>query len=127
MVGTEAKLVAISPQFLVLDLQAALDFYVDKLGFTVAFIHGDFYAGVRRDGILIHLKLSDMPDPGRPMKQREEHLDAYIDVDDVESLYAEFQRRGVTFAQRLETKPWGKREFVVWDNSGFILYFGQDA
>lgn len=27
----------------------------------------------------------------------------------------------------VEAKPWGMREFVVWDNNGFILYFGQDT
>jgi uncharacterized glyoxalase superfamily protein PhnB len=74
---------------------------------------------------MIHLKLSDTPDPSRQAKQREDHLDVHITVDDVTALYAEYQSRGVLFAQPLETKPGGMREFVVWDNSGFILYFGQ--
>jgi uncharacterized glyoxalase superfamily protein PhnB len=122
---TEAKLITLAPQFLVLDLQAACAFYVEKLGFRIAFTYGDFYAAVERDGITIHFKLSDEPDPSRQAKQREDHLDVHITVDDVTALYAEFQSRGVMFAQPLETKPWGMREFVVWDNSGFILYFGQ--
>ncbi len=122
---TGAKLINIVPQFLVLDLQAACSFYVEKLGFRVAFTYGDFYAGVERDGIMIHLKLSDTPDPSRQAKQREDHLDVYITVEDVTALYAEYQSRGVRFAQPLEAKPWGMREFVVWDNSGFILHFGQ--
>ena len=63
----------------------------------------------------------------RQAKQRDGHLDAYIRVDDVAALYAEYQSRDVMFAQSLETKPWGMREFVVWDNSGYILHFGQDA
>jgi catechol 2,3-dioxygenase-like lactoylglutathione lyase family enzyme len=124
---TGAKLVSITPQFLVLDLQAACAFYVEKLGFRVAFTYGGFYAGVERDGMTIHLKLSDEPDLSRQAKQRDEHLDVYITVDDVASLYAEYQRRDVMFAQPLDTKPWGMREFVVWDNSGFILHFGQGA
>ena len=124
---TAAKLIAITPQFLVLDLQAACAFYVEKLGFRVAFTYSDFYAGVERDGIMIHLKLSDVPDASRQIKQGEDHLDAYITVEDAAALYAEYQNRGVVFAQPLETKLWGMREFVVWDNSGFILYFGQDA
>lgn len=122
---TQAKLIAHAPQFLVLDLQAACTFYVEKLGFRVAFTHGDFYTGVERDGITIHLKLSDAPDQSRQAKQRDDHLDVYITVDDVTALYTEYQNRGVVFAQPLETKPWGMREFVVWDNSGYILYFGQ--
>jgi uncharacterized glyoxalase superfamily protein PhnB len=124
---TGAKLITLAPQFLVLDLQAACAFYVEKLGFRVAFTYDDFYAGVERDGIRIHLKLSDTPDPSRQAKQREDHLDVYITVEDVAALYAEYQSRGVTFAQPLETRPWGMREFVVWDNSGYILYFGQNA
>ena len=124
---TEAKLTNIAPQFLVLDLEEARTFYVEKLGFRVAFIYGDFYAGVERDGITIHLKLSDTPDPSRQVKQRDDHLDVYITVDDVAALYAEYQSRGVVFAQSLETKPWGMQEFVVWDNNGYILHFGQDA
>ena len=127
IVRTGAKLTAIAPQFLVLDLQAACAFYVEKLGFRVAFTYGDFYAGVERDGIMIHLKLSDTPDPSRQVKQRADHLDVHITVDDVTALYAEYQSRDVMFAQPLETKPWGMREFVVWDNSGFILYFGQST
>lgn len=126
-VVSRARLASIAPQFLVLDLEATCDFYVEKLGFHVAFRFGDFYAAVERDGVSIHLKLSDEADPSRAVKQRDEHLDVYITVDDVEALYAEFQGRGVMFAQPLEAKPWGMREFVVWDNSGFILHFGQKA
>ncbi len=122
-----AKLIGIAPQFLVLNLRAACAFYVEKLGFRTAFTYGDFYAAVERDGIVIHLKLADEPDPGRQVKQRDEHLDVYITVDDVATLYAEYQSRGVEFAHPLEVKPWGMREFVVWDNSGFILHFGQAA
>ncbi len=122
---TQAILTAIAPQFLVLNLQQACDFYVEKLGFKVAFSYGGFYAGVERDGIMIHLKLSDLPDPGRHAKQHNDHLDVYITVNDAAALYAEYLGRGVEFAQPLEAKPWGMQEFVVWDNSGFILYFGQ--
>ena len=73
---TEAKLTAITPQFLVLDLRAACTFYAEKLGFHVAFTYSDFYAGVERDGVTIHLKLSDSPDPSRQAKQRDSHLGA---------------------------------------------------
>ena len=124
---TTAKLEKIVPQFLVLDLKAACDFYVEQLGFRVDFEYEDFYAGVVRDGVMIHLKLSDTPDPCRQAKQQGDHLDVYITVDDIEALYAEYQSRGVKFTQPLQTKPWDMREFIVWDNNGYILYFGQNA
>ena len=124
---TIAKLEKIVPQFLVLDLKTACDFYVEQLGFRVDFEYEDFYAGVERDGVMIHLKLSDTPDPSRLAKQQGDHLDIYFTVDDIEALYAEYKTRGVKFTQPLQTKPWDMREFVVWDNNGYILYFGQNA
>lgn len=122
-----AKLRSLAPQFLVLDLQEARAFYQDKLGFQVEFAYQDFYASVQRDGITIHLKLSDEPDPSHAFKHQNEHLDVYISTDNIEVLYAEFQSRGVNFLKPLHTTEWNTREFVVQDNSGYILYFGQTA
>jgi hypothetical protein len=48
------KLVAAEPQLYVRDVVAAAAFYSEKLGFALAFIHGDppFYGQVVRDGAL---------------------------------------------------------------------------
>jgi uncharacterized glyoxalase superfamily protein PhnB len=91
----------------------------------VAFTYSDFYAGVERDEVVIHLKRSDEPDPSRAFKRQGEHLDAYVTVEDVDALYEEYRSRGVPFARPLETTAWGTREFVVIDPDGYILYFGQ--
>lgn len=123
-IQTAARLVSITPQFLVLNLQEACDFYTEKLGFRLAFTYEGFYAGVERDGMTMHLKLSDTLDPSRHFKQHNDHLDVYFTVDDVDGLFAEFQSRGVKFVQHPVNQPWGTREFVVWDNNGYILYFG---
>jgi catechol 2,3-dioxygenase-like lactoylglutathione lyase family enzyme len=120
-----AKLEAITPQFLVLDLNRVCAFYREKLGFEIAFVYGDFYAGAERDGVTIHLKLSDHPDPSREFKRRNEHLDAYIATEDIESLYREYQDRDVPFLKAIETTDWGTREFAVRDPEGYILYFAQ--
>jgi uncharacterized glyoxalase superfamily protein PhnB len=111
----------------VLDLAEACAFYRDKLGFQVAFIYEDFYASVERDGIALHLKLSDEPDPGHAFKHRNEHLDVYIATDRIQALYEEYQNRGVAFLQPLHNTDWGTQEFVVEDNSGYILYFAQEV
>jgi uncharacterized glyoxalase superfamily protein PhnB len=126
-VASKARLCSVSPQFLVLNLDKALAFYRERLGFDVAFIYSDFYAGVERDGLVIHLKLSDEADPGRAFKQQHEHLDAYFSTDDVEALYREYESRGVSFLKPLQATPWGTQEFVVLDGDGYILYFGQPA
>jgi uncharacterized glyoxalase superfamily protein PhnB len=126
-VQTSARLKALAPQFLVLDLQRALDFYKEKLGFTVEFIYGDFYASVKRDDIALHLKLSDEPDPSRAFRKQGEHLDVYITTDDIDALFTEYGKRGPNFVHPLHTTAWGTREFVVEDPDGYILYFGQPA
>src|SRR5439155_1543022 len=51
-----AHLQAIAPQLLVDDLDAAIAYYRDRLGFAVDFVYDSFYAGVSRGGVLIHLK-----------------------------------------------------------------------
>jgi len=127
LVAQHARVSRIIPQFLVLNLEEALSFYRERLGFEVAFTYSDFYAGVARDGLMIHLKLSDEADPSRAFKQQHEHLDAYVEVTDAEALYQEYQERGVTFLKPLQATPWGTREFTVQDPDGYILYFGQDT
>ncbi|MBS0431564.1 MAG: hypothetical protein JSS21_04060, partial [Proteobacteria bacterium] len=52
----EKALMDVAPVFLVADLARSLAYYRDGLGFDPEFVHGDFYAGVARDGCRIHLK-----------------------------------------------------------------------
>jgi uncharacterized glyoxalase superfamily protein PhnB len=123
-----ARLRAVTPQFLVTDLERATAFYTEKLRFRVAFVYQDFYAGVERDGILIHLKRSDEPDPARAFRQAGGHLDVYIQTEGVDALYREFQgREGITFGRPVEETDWGTREFSVVDESGYILFFGEEV
>lgn len=124
-VQAKAQLKRLAPQFLVLNLDASAAFYTEKLGFTVEFAYGDFYVSVQRDGVTLHLKLSDDPEPGRAFKKQGEHLDAYIETDDVESLFSEYKQRGVAFLQALHTTSWGTNEFVIEDTDGYILFFSQ--
>src|SRR2546422_7170357 len=51
-----ARLKSIAPQFLVDDLDAALAYYRERLGFAVDFVYESFYASVSRDGAAIHLR-----------------------------------------------------------------------
>ena len=51
-----AQITGIAPQFLVDDLDRAIAYYRDRLGFGLDFTYQSLYAGVRRDGFAIHLK-----------------------------------------------------------------------
>lgn len=51
-------------------------------------------------------------------------LDAYLNVDDPDALYAEYAANGVEFTRELANTPWHTREFVVQDCDGRLLAFG---
>jgi len=78
-----ARLTGIAPQFLVDDLDMAIAYYRDQLGFGVDFCYDSFYAGVSRDGFGIHLKCAPKALSDRAHRQQNEHLDAYIGVSGV--------------------------------------------
>lgn len=120
---------AIAPQFFTADLAATLQYYQDKLGFETQFIYGEpaFYAGAIRDGLSIFFRVVDSAPPQNAEKYKEEYLDAYIRVERIDDLYAEYQSRGVTFSREIGSMPWAFREFVVKDCDRRLLCFGQST
>jgi len=56
----------------------------------------------------------------------DELLDAYVFVDDVDALYAEYAASGVEFTRALANTPWNSREFVVKDCDGRLVAFGMN-
>jgi ribosomal protein S18 acetylase RimI-like enzyme/uncharacterized glyoxalase superfamily protein PhnB len=121
-----AHLQAIAPQFLVDDLDAAIAYYRDRLGFAVDFVYESFYAGVSRGGALIHLKCAPKTASDRAHRREHEHLDAYVAVAGVEALYQELQSRGARITKPLGARPWGHTDFYVEDADGYILCFSEE-
>ena len=120
MAATESKIKSIAPQFLVADLERALDFYMNKLGFEKSFQYEDFYAGVIRDDQIIHLKLADLED--LPQPKGKDHLDVNCAVEGIEALYEECTSLAVEMRQTLREMPYG-REFYIADPDGNVLGF----
>jgi len=117
----------IAPVFLTNDLPGTLCYYGDKLGFACVGSYGDppFYGIVARDRCAVHFRSVDAT-AAAPEKYEEELLDAYLQVEDADALYAEFAGKGVEFARELGDMPWGLREFVVKDCDGRLLAFGAE-
>lgn len=116
----------IAPQFFSSEIPRTLAYYADKLGFACRGTWQDppVYAIVARDDHAIHFRCS--ASPLHPDKYEEELLDAYLFVDDVDMLHAEYAAKGVEFARGLADMPWGCREFVVKDCDGRLLAFGSN-
>lgn len=112
-----------APQLLVDDLGRALEYYERKLGFEREFVYEGFYAAVRRDGAVIHLKCAPTPEGVRARRKVEEHLDAFIEVADVAAIHQEIVERGARIAMVLGERAWGSVDFHVEDLDGHILCF----
>ena len=122
------NLAAISPFFIVKDLQSSIAHYVERFGFELAFQgpeDGPYYAGVTRDGISIMLKAITpevLPQPNHT-RHPWARWDAYVYTLDPDTLYEEFSRRGASFVKNLSFIDDGLWGFEVTDGDGYILAF----
>jgi catechol 2,3-dioxygenase-like lactoylglutathione lyase family enzyme len=122
---SSARIQGIAPQFLVDDLDTAVAYYRDRLGFTVDFTYEAFYAGLSRDGATVHLKHAPKTLADRTHRRAQEHLDAYIATTGVKALYQELQSREARIIKPLGARPWGHTDFYVEDADGYILCFSE--
>ena len=118
----------LSAQLFVGDIQASCDFFTRKLGFAVAFVHGDppFYGQVVRGEARIDLRSVWEPVFAGDIREREHLLSASMNVAtaaQLVQLFNEFTMAGVVFHQTLKIEPWGARTFVVRDPDGNLLLF----
>src|SRR6202047_2249621 len=117
----------IAPQFFTLDIPGTLAYYQAKLGFKCLGTWQDppVYAIIARDQQAIHFRCADPP-TANPDKYEDELLDAYLNVEDADMLYAEYAAKGVEFTRKLADTTWQSREFVVKDCDGRLLAFGSN-
>ena len=122
-----ANFIRITPIVHVDDVDAAVTFFTDILGFK-ACIHASDYAYVQREvaGIRI-LKASQSP--GEEVAPGTRRFMYYIDVDDVDDLYSELKPklealpRGDVYGP--VNQAYGQREFMILAPDGNLVVFGQ--
>jgi len=124
---------AISPFFIVSNVDQTIAFYRDKLGFEARFQQPDrepFFAIIGRDGAQIFIKsdkdTAPLPNPKRCPSMR---WDAYVYASDPDGLAAEFADRfadgGAAFSVPLKDTHDGLRGFEICDPDGYVLFFGR--
>ena len=119
------KIKAVIPQLRTTDMASSISFYTEKLGFKVEFNYEDFYVGIRAGDHLIHLKLVDEQDPSIPYVDEGGHLHLYFRSDDLKTLADELKSRGVEMVEDVHNTGWNTREFIIHDDQGHTLYFGE--
>ena len=114
------KLTNMAPLIQVSDMAKSIAFYEEYLGFKTLYSDAGF-AHLRRDSVSIKLQL--VPD-------HVGELTCYIDVEDIDAVYAELK-------DKLETLPpgrfrapfnqdYGMREFHVIDLDHLLIFFGEE-
>jgi len=113
------------PVIFVVNVQASAEFFRDTLGFSIDFLHGHpaFYGSVSRDGACVHLKFVHEPVLAVGAQDRDGFITAFIEVENVKALYAEYVTAGATFDQKLKKQAWGGRDFIVRDADGNGICF----
>jgi uncharacterized glyoxalase superfamily protein PhnB len=107
------RVVAVEPIFAVADMPRAVDHY-QRLGFEICY-HDDGYAFAQRQGVNLHLDLTDTTSPGCGL--------LYLHVDDADELAAQWRAAGIEVAQP-QDYPWGGHEGTHSDPDGNTIRFG---
>jgi catechol 2,3-dioxygenase-like lactoylglutathione lyase family enzyme len=120
-----SNIVHVTPFLLVPELDAALDFFTRVLGFTIPFQVANYaYLTLDTAGMRL-LAERDVT----PVTREHARTTVYIDVRDVDALYAELQPRLATLpaddVQAPVNQDWGMRELSVRMPDGHWLTFGQ--
>jgi catechol 2,3-dioxygenase-like lactoylglutathione lyase family enzyme len=126
---TRAQTQAISPCFIVSNVDQTIAFYRDKLGFETRLREPDedsFFAIIGRDGVQLFVK-SDKDVSPLPNHKRHRYMrwDAFVYAPDPDALAAEFAADGAEFSVPLKDTHDGLRGFEICDPDGYVLFFGR--
>jgi catechol 2,3-dioxygenase-like lactoylglutathione lyase family enzyme len=113
---------------LVDDVNRALGYYRDRLGFDVSNYERipEHYGYATRDNCSVHLARWEGVPP-RPNSEAvpPDMFDVYVYVEDVDALHAELVERGAEILQAPADQGYGLREIRVRDPHGYVLAFGK--
>lgn len=101
----------VAPGVPVTDMDHAIRFYRDLLGFEVGFTNGSpvSFAVLKQGDAELHLS-------AEPAKAGSFH--AHLMVDDLDGVHERLQQGGATIRQPPKVQPWGLRDIVIADPDG---------
>lgn len=121
---------AVIPTIRVPDMDAAIAFYRDKLGFRLdrddyspvnnSLVRGDARIQLETPGDLFGAGYNEA------IRRRMDSVSAttlYMEADDIDELYARVGELGITIVDPLGERPWNLREFTIEDPRGHWLTF----
>ncbi len=120
------QLLQLTPFVLCSSLDAQIEFYTQRLGFSCTF-RQDNYAFLRRDPVAIRLLECPPRQDGRALGDEQSF---YVDVKGIDSLFESLRPRLEELPEgRVRPpfdQPYQQREFHVLDEDGTLVFFGED-
>ncbi|MFT3866863.1 MAG: VOC family protein [Nibricoccus sp.] len=107
----------IVPVFYVANVDVAVRYYVERLGFNLSFKYGT-YAGLVMGACELHVT-----DPGEP-RQIVGAGTAYLLCDEVDAYYEKIKAAGATLKCEPADRTYGMRDFAAFDLDGNQISFG---
>ncbi|MCH5716017.1 bleomycin resistance protein [Niabella hibiscisoli] len=115
-------LTAINPKLPMRSKSATKAYYIDRLGFkNCGVVDYDGYLMIEKEGIEIHFF------EFKELNPAENYGQVYIRTDNIDGLYQSLLDNNIPIHPngKLETKPWGQKEFSLLDPDNNLLTFGQ--
>ena len=107
------------------DIEQALQYYSDVLGFSRDFVFGNpiVYAGVKSAEAEIYFSY----DPAMSVAIREKNIapEIFIWLSDADASFRAHVSRGADVVEPISDRPWGARQYVIKDINGYHLKFAQ--
>lgn len=112
----QQKFEKIMPEFPLADVAAGVAYYREVMGFSVNYQMAGFAVMDRDRARILLITKTD---------QHKGIASCYIYVVDADALHTELSGRGANVEAAPVSRPWGLREFRVFDPEGNILTLGQ--
>jgi predicted enzyme related to lactoylglutathione lyase len=107
------------------DVELSARFYEKVLGFEIREIGDPGWRVLVRDECFI--MAGECREALAPHELGDHSYFAYLEVDDIDELYASLRAKDVTITKALRQEPWGVREFGIRTLDGHRIMFGSSA
>lgn len=104
------------------DLATSREYFTEVLGFHIV-EEPPGWTFLRRGALF--LMLGECKDATPPRELGDHSYFAYVDVEDVEALHAEFENNGATILKPPTSEPWHMKEFALETVDGHRIMFGE--
>ena len=113
------KFIRCAPHLPVKNLSETLDYYRDVLGFQEEWKFGAKDGGARRDELRVLFE--ENPAFATTINNDSHRLSLLWFVEDIDSVYKDFQSRKIVISDPLKLHPYGLREFSFIDINGYYI------